>query len=69
MTKIQLTNPHLNTTIEVHIAQPVIHCAMKAAAHVAPAYIAAFLQCLANNPNPTDYYNPGDRRRCPDQMP
>lgn len=63
MSKITITSPHAQTTIDFTPTKEFLDCLLPAIIAAAPAFLQAFMQCLAPAETPPGY-NPGDRRRC-----
>lgn len=63
MSKIILTNRHLQLELEVTPTADFIGCLLTGVMAALPAFLEAFMKCLAGGEGTTGY-KPGDRDRC-----
>lgn len=63
MLRITIESQHLNAQTEFNVSQDFISCLFTGVIAALPAFLEAFMQCLAGG-GPTTGYQPGNRSRC-----
>lgn len=64
MARITIESKHLNVQTDLRVHQDFISCLFTGVIGALPAFLEAFMNCLAGTP-PQTGYQPGDRTRCP----
>lgn len=63
MCSVKIESPNLTASFELNPSADWLACLIPALLAGLPAFIDAFMRCIAGNGS-TDGYKPGDRQRC-----
>ncbi len=63
MTRVTFESKHVSFKTEIDVKQDFISCLMTGVVSALPAFLEAFMNCLAGGSTPGEY-KPGDRFRC-----